>query len=325
MKTYALVGHFNHAMENTILEIWKELNDKGISNYGFTYEGRKPHLTLADFETDSVEEIKDIIRGLKVNHINIRLQSISNFLGTQTIMYNIFPSSKLLDFHKYITKELDAYIPSDSLYRKDNWVPHTTIASRLSDDNMLKAYSMAKLSETVIGSIDKLVLLEIKSNSESTTVLEMEINDLKSNDNLVEIYDGDCIFCKIANYQLESRIIYEDELVIAFLDIDPINEGHVLIVPKKHRLDLDELCEEESDRVMKVSKTILRTLRKVYSFDGYSIMQNGGIYNDIGHYHMHVFPRNENDGFSWNFKETVVKTTDLDFQKLKNEISKIES
>lgn len=115
----------------------------------------------------------------------------------------------------------------------------------------------------------------------------------------------ECIFCKIVKGDIKANIIYEDDLIIGFLDIEPINEGHLLLIPKKHRLDLDELSEEETIRIMEVSKLMVKRLKSEFKPDGYSIMQNGGEFNDIGHYHMHVFPRYKNDGFGWTYKEEL--------------------
>lgn len=97
--------------------------------------------------------------------------------------------------------------------------------------------------------------------------------------------------------------INEDEKIISFLDIDPINKGHLLIVPKKHCLDLDDLDEDTTVDIMKFSVKATRILKRVFKPDGYSIMQNGGYFNDIGHYHMHIFPRYKNDGFGWTYGE----------------------
>ena len=91
---------------------------------------------------------------------------------------------------------------------------------------------------------------------------------------------------------------------MCFLDIEPINEGHVLIIPKKHYLDADEIPTEIILSIMELSKKIVRVIKEKYSPDGYSIMQNGEEFNDIGHYHMHVFPRYKGDGFGWTFGDT---------------------
>lgn len=112
-----------------------------------------------------------------------------------------------------------------------------------------------------------------------------------------------CIGCDIVEGRIPCIKVYEDDLVIGVMDIDPINDGHVLLLTKQHRMDLDELTNEESTRVMQVSKLILSALREVYTFDGYSVMQNGGVFNEITHYHYHVFPRHKGDGFGWTFGE----------------------
>lgn len=108
-----------------------------------------------------------------------------------------------------------------------------------------------------------------------------------------------CIFCNKEN--LSTGIVYEDEYVMAFMDIEPINEGHVLLITKEHYLDVDEIPDELLAHLMSVSKKIVAALKKTYHADGYSIMQNGGKFNDIGHYHLHIFPRYENDGFGWTY------------------------
>lgn len=108
-----------------------------------------------------------------------------------------------------------------------------------------------------------------------------------------------CIFCNKEN--LSTGIVYEDEYVMAFMDIEPINEGHVLLITKEHYLDVDEIPDELLAHLMSVSKKIVAALKKTYHADGYSIMQNGGRFNDIGHYHLHIFPRYENDGFGWTY------------------------
>jgi diadenosine tetraphosphate (Ap4A) HIT family hydrolase len=113
----------------------------------------------------------------------------------------------------------------------------------------------------------------------------------------------DCIFCKIVKGELPSNLVYEDDLIMCFLTIEPINEGHVLIIPKNHYLDTDEIPTEVVTSMMVLSKRIVKVIKEKYSPDGYSIMQNGGEFNDIGHYHMHVFPRYKGDGFGWTFSD----------------------
>lgn len=130
-----------------------------------------------------------------------------------------------------------------------------------------------------------------------------------------------CIFCH--KEQLMTDIVYEDDIVLAFMDMDPINIGHVLLITKEHYLDVDEIPDEQLAHLMIVSKKIVTALKRIYQPDGYSIMQNGGKFNDVGHYHLHIFPRYDNDGFGWVYgkgtkevtakiAETIKETIDMD-------------
>lgn len=118
----------------------------------------------------------------------------------------------------------------------------------------------------------------------------------------------ECVFCH--KEKIITDFVYEDELVMAFMDMEPINEGHVLLVPKQHYLDADEIPDELLAHLMIVSKKIVEALKEIYHPDGYSIMQNGGEFNDVGHYHMHIFPRYAGDGFGWTYgsEEKAVNT-----------------
>lgn len=113
----------------------------------------------------------------------------------------------------------------------------------------------------------------------------------------------ECVFCKISNKEIPSNIVYEDESICCFLDIDPINEGHVLIVPKGHYNDIDELDDETLMKITKLSRKLTTVIKKIFNPDGYTIMQNGGAFADFGHYHVHVFPRYKDDEFGWTCKE----------------------
>jgi histidine triad (HIT) family protein len=109
----------------------------------------------------------------------------------------------------------------------------------------------------------------------------------------------ECLGCKLANSILPSNIVVENDLITCFLDIAPLNEGHILILPKGHFLDLDDLDDATSIMIIKTSAYLSKAIKSLYKPDGITIIQNGGKFNDLGHYHMHVIPRYEFDGFSW--------------------------
>lgn len=127
-----------------------------------------------------------------------------------------------------------------------------------------------------------------------------------------------CIFCDKSKI---SNIVYEDDFVIAFMDIDPINEGHILVIPKTHYLDMDEIPDNIISHLMIVSKKIVNVLKNIYKPDGYSIMQNGGEFNDIGHYHLHIFPRYKNDGFSWNYSDDEQNVNSVIAERIRDLLS----
>lgn len=110
-----------------------------------------------------------------------------------------------------------------------------------------------------------------------------------------------CRFCGLANKLIPCNIVFEDENISCFLDIDPINKGHVLIVPKRHYVELVDVDGDTCNSISVASKIIYEAINEIYKPDGISIMQNGGIFNDVGHYHIHVFPRYKGDGFGWTY------------------------
>lgn len=130
-----------------------------------------------------------------------------------------------------------------------------------------------------------------------------------------------CDFCKIANKQLSAYIVYENDNVIAFLDYEPIHEGHTLICPKEHVDSIDKLSEEVVMDIMIVARKLAGAYRKIYGNDSYSIMQNGGKCCDYGHMHFHIFPRYENDGFGWVYPGGESEYSELVAEKLKNQIA----
>lgn len=114
----------------------------------------------------------------------------------------------------------------------------------------------------------------------------------------------DCIFCKIANGEIPSATIYEDNDFRVILDIAPAAKGHALILPKQHYDNLWELGEEETARVMALAAKVSKAQKKALGCDGINVLQNNGTAagQSVFHFHMHLIPRYENDGvfIPWN-------------------------
>ena len=103
----------------------------------------------------------------------------------------------------------------------------------------------------------------------------------------------DCIFCKIIAGEIPSFKVYEDDTVLAFADINPVAEGHTLIIPKKHAQDLWEISDEDLNAVHCISKKVIAGIKKALKPSGVVAIQlNGrGANQVVMHYHLHLVPR----------------------------------
>lgn len=108
---------------------------------------------------------------------------------------------------------------------------------------------------------------------------------------------SDCIFCKIANGEIPSCCVYEDDDFKAFLDLGPAAKGHTLILPKKHAANLYELPDETASKIMVVAKSLGSKLVEKLGADGLNLVQNNGEVagQTVMHFHLHLIPRYEND------------------------------
>lgn len=99
-----------------------------------------------------------------------------------------------------------------------------------------------------------------------------------------------CIFCKIIASEISSYKLYEDELVLAFLDVNPDSNGHTLIIPKKHYQDLEDIPEDVLTHIMHIAKSLKGILEEKLKITGLSLIQNNGSAQEIKHYHLHLKP-----------------------------------
>ncbi|MBW1889563.1 MAG: HIT family protein [Deltaproteobacteria bacterium] len=105
----------------------------------------------------------------------------------------------------------------------------------------------------------------------------------------------DCIFCKIVKGEVPSFKVYEDDRVYAFADINPISEGHTLIIPKAHAENLGEISDEDLVAIHRVSKKMYHAMQKTLGAGGIALVQaNGRAVNQVVmHYHLHLIPRKD--------------------------------
>lgn len=99
-----------------------------------------------------------------------------------------------------------------------------------------------------------------------------------------------CIFCKIIDGDIPSYKIYEDDLCLAFLDINPQSLGHTLIIPKKHYLDFYDIDSVVLTHILSVAKTLSKKIVDKLNADGVTFTQNNGDVQEVKHYHLHIVP-----------------------------------
>ncbi|MGC8658111.1 MAG: HIT family protein [Desulfomonilaceae bacterium] len=111
---------------------------------------------------------------------------------------------------------------------------------------------------------------------------------------------GDCIFCKIVNGQIPCVKVFEDENALAFMDIAPLNQGHILVIPKNHYETILDIEPDLYGWLGKIASNISVAIQKTLNPDGINIMQlNGKAANQVvPHLHIHIVPRNYGDGLS---------------------------
>ena len=109
-----------------------------------------------------------------------------------------------------------------------------------------------------------------------------------------------CVFCQIIRKEASASIVYEDEQVVAFLSNRPVNEGHTLVVPKKHYENIYEIPEEEAAYLFKIAKRVAHAVKDAMGAEGIRIVQNNGwaAGQVIFHLHVHVIPMKPTEGFS---------------------------
>ena len=107
----------------------------------------------------------------------------------------------------------------------------------------------------------------------------------------------DCIFCKIVNKEIPSVQVYEDEDIIAFLDINPANKGHTLVAPKKHYEDIFSVDEEVLKKMIAVVKFLAERIKSTMQCEGLNVVQNNGRCAGqlVNHIHFHIIPRFSGD------------------------------
>ena len=113
----------------------------------------------------------------------------------------------------------------------------------------------------------------------------------------------DCIFCKIANGEIPSKTLYEDDNFRIILDLGPAAKGHALLMPKEHAANLYELPDETAAKVLVLAKKMVLQMKDKLQCDGFNLVQNNGEADGqtVEHFHLHLIPRYKVDGQNINW------------------------
>ncbi|WP_300628354.1 HIT family protein [Erysipelatoclostridium sp. An173] len=129
-----------------------------------------------------------------------------------------------------------------------------------------------------------------------------------------------CIFCKIANKEIPGKIIYEDDICVAFLDLSQTTNGHTLVIPKKHFKNFLEVDNDTLAHMIKVTKDIANKIVTKLNANGVNILTNA---NEVAgqtvmHFHLHIIPRyDNNDQIEINFSD---RSNEVNLDSLFNQI-----
>lgn len=134
--------------------------------------------------------------------------------------------------------------------------------------------------------------------------------------------DNNCIFCKIANGEIPSRTLYEDNDFRVIMDLAPATKGHSLILPKEHYKNIYEIADDTAAKVLPLAKKIATLMTEKLGADGFNIVQNN---NEVAgqtvfHFHVHLIPRYNDDNQSLVMKPQEM--TDAQLDEIKEEILK---
>jgi histidine triad (HIT) family protein len=142
---------------------------------------------------------------------------------------------------------------------------------------------------------------------------------------------SECVFCQIISKQLPASVVYEDKQVIAFLSNRPVNEGHTLVLPKKHYENIYEISEDEVASLFKIVKRVAHAVRDAMGAEGIRVVQNNGwaAGQVIFHLHVHIIPMLPNEGFSHGkaYRDPTrprnEELLETDAQKIRNFLSEL--
>jgi histidine triad (HIT) family protein len=156
------------------------------------------------------------------------------------------------------------------------------------------------------------------ANEDSEQLSEEEIQKR------IELMKQNCIFCKIVSGEISSKKVYEDDVVIAILDINPATMGHLLLMPKEHYMIMAMASDEVLGHMGVISKYLSELLKETFNAKDVNVfIANGAVAGQQSqHFMMHVIPRYDDDGLNFNLEGEKLSDDELEnlANKLKNKL-----
>lgn len=179
MYAYALVGYLDNETERNFKRLWTDLSDKNITQYGVENRGRRPHITIADYDNLDKNRFIELLEKFyeEKQKVEISLSILGTFINTGTLFIAPTLSTELLSFHSNHHNHFKEFNENEkSFYLPGKWSPHCTVASRLDEDKMLKAFRYCKSGMGKINcKLNEIALIEIKLNDNGIAIEDIVI------------------------------------------------------------------------------------------------------------------------------------------------------
>jgi hypothetical protein len=176
---YGLIAIFDERTDELIKNTWKELKEKSISTYAYEVKNRKPHITLASYnnlnETDFIKQMNETYKNQ--SEIGITFNTIGTFLNSGALFFSPTVTKDLIEFHFNHHKDFKRFNDNpNSLYSPDNWIPHCTIANRLSSEKLNEAFNYcSKRHRTILGKIVEVALIDVSEKHKAPIIYSKEL------------------------------------------------------------------------------------------------------------------------------------------------------
>ncbi len=174
MYAYAFVAYFDYKTEELLKNLWKDLSEKNITQYGVEVKGKRPHITIADYDNLSKNEFIALLDEFysDKSSLAIELNTLGSFINTATLFIAPMLSSELFDFHRVHHSYFKMFNDNEkSFYIPGKWTPHCTIESRLNEENMIQAFSHCKSNlPKISGKISEVALIEVEMNDDGIAI-----------------------------------------------------------------------------------------------------------------------------------------------------------